>query len=92
MPREELEQINLRVSAQAYEELEAAAFVRGLRSFQELLRRVVEQHASKLAEETETTEALKARSNYRLRAKSKVTELRGSESRQAIKVSSRKKR
>lgn len=92
VPQQELEQINLRVSARAYEELEAAAFVRGLRSFQELLRHVVEQHAAKLAEETETKEALKARKSYRVRAESKVRELPRSGDRPSVTRRSRKSR
>ena len=66
--------------------------MRGLRSFQDLLREVVEQQAAKLAEETETRDALKARKGYRLRAESKLRELHGSDDRQIVKPRSRKTR
>lgn len=92
MPQEELEQINLRVSARAHEELEAAAFVRGLRSFQELLRHVVEQQAAKLAEEPETKDALKARNGYRLRGESKLRELPRPGDQRLVRPRSRKTR
>lgn len=54
-------QVNVRVSREIYDVLDAAAFVRGFRGMQDLVGPVVEREAEKLAQQAPVQDALAAR-------------------------------
>lgn len=58
-------QINIRVTLQAFEVLEAAVFVRKLRSPQDVLGPIAEQFLSSLAEEPDVKAAMGIREAHR---------------------------
>lgn len=74
--REGLEQINVRVKSESYDALEAAAYVRRIRSLQELLNPFIEELASKLAKEPEVQVAIRARKEYVARESGSLSHMR----------------
>jgi Holliday junction resolvasome RuvABC endonuclease subunit len=66
-------QLNIRLSRQAADALEAAVFVRGARSAQEIVGPVVEEMAANLARDPDVADALAVRVRHRRRAQSNIT-------------------
>ncbi len=71
-------QLNIKLSREAADALEAAVFVRSLRSAQDLVGPAVEELAASLAKDSEIAAAIVLRSRYRGRDKSNVRTIRPS--------------
>jgi hypothetical protein len=75
VPDSETDQVNIRVSKDVVDALDAAVFVRELRSPQELLRPVVEKLGESLAADPKIKAALRLRRDERKKEKNNVHEL-----------------